>query len=288
MATILTISSGEPGLGRSQLALNLALERVRRGCWTGLFSEQTADTTLDRVVRLPPVVLHERRANVPPMDVLRRGYQGVDLLACRIPLSAWAGTDRTRLQRCIGLLDIPDGYDALLIDTSGMTGHEALACSLAAGLVIVLVTPDVSSQAQAFAMLRVLLLNGFHGRLRLVVNRARDADDAGEIRQAFSQQVYEHLGMTTPLLGFLPEDRAVQLAHQAGQAFSTVFPDAGVTERIVRLADALEELEQTDLQPQEVVGYWNRVRELLVRPVRLPGGADLDQLVAAAAGPAAG
>lgn len=288
MATILSITSGEPRLGKSQLGLNLALERVRRGGWTGLFSEQSADTTLDQVVRLPPVVLHERRANVPPMDALRRGYQGLDLLGCRIPLSAWARTERTRLQRCIGLLDVRDGYDTLLIDTSGMSGHEALACSLAAGLVVVLVSPDVTSQAQAFAMLRVLLLNGFHGQLRLVVNRVRGADAAGEIQQAFSQQVYDHLGMTIPLLGFLPEDRAVQLAHRSGQAFSTVFPDAEATARVVLLVDALEELEQTEVRPQEVGDYWSRVRELLVRPVRLPGGADLDALVATAAGPAAG
>jgi flagellar biosynthesis protein FlhG len=288
MATILTITSGQPRLGKSQLALNLALERVRCGCWTGLFTEHSAATTLDHVVRLPPVVLHERRANVPPMDVLRRGYQGVDILGCRIPLSAWARTDRSRLQRCFGLLDIRDGYDELLIDTSGMSGHEALACSLAAGLVIVLVTPDVTSQAQAFAMLRVLLLNGFHGRLRLVVNRVRGAAAASEIQQAFHHQVHDHLGVKIPMLGFLPEDQSVPLAHQAGQAFSTVFPDAEATGRIVVLADALEELEQTEVRPQEVSDYWSRVRELLVRPVRLPGGADLDAVLAAGAGPAAG
>jgi flagellar biosynthesis protein FlhG len=288
MATILTITSGLPRLGKSQLALNLALERVRRGCWTGVFTEQSADTTLDQVVRLPPVVLEERRTSLPSQDVLRRGYQGVDILGCRMPLSTWASTDRARLQRCFGLLDIRDGYDELLVDTSGMSGHEALACSLAAGLVVVVVTPDVTSQAQAFAMLRVLLLNGFHDQLRLLVNRVRGAFDAGEIQQAFQRQVHDHLGVNIPMLGFLPEDPSVQLAQQAGQAFSTVFPDAEATGRIVVLADALEELEETDVRPQEVSAYWSRVRELLVRPVRLPGGADLDAVLAADAGPAAG
>lgn len=288
MATIMTITSGLPQLGKSQLALNLALELVRRGCWTGLFYEHGASTTIDQLVKLSPAVSHERHAgDDTPIEVLRRGYQGVDIIACRIPLSAWTTTDRARLQRCMGLLDIRDGYDNLLVDTSGMSAHEALACNLAAGLVCVVVTPEPSSQAQAFAMLRVLLLNGYRGTLRLLVNRVNCAVDASDLQQTFNQQVHAHLGVDIPLLGFVPEDERVSLARQAGQAFSTVFPDSEAAGRIVVLADSIEELEQSEVRPLAVSEYWGRVREALVKPVRLPGGVELDALLDAGAGPAA-
>ncbi len=288
MATIMTITAGMPRLGKSQLALNLALELVRRGCWTGLYYEQAASSTLDRLVKLPPVVVQERRADDDiPVDVLRRGYQGVDIIACRIPLSSWADTDRARLQRGIGMLDIREGYDELLVDTSGMSAHEALACNLAAGLVVVVVTPEPDSRAQAFALLRVLLLNGYHGLLRLLVNRVSCAADAGDIQQSFNRRVHDHLGVDIPLLGFVPEDAQVGLAEQAGQAFSTVFPDSEAAAQIVVLADAIGELEQAELRPLTVSEYWGKVREVLAKPLLLPGGADLDAVLAAGNGPAA-
>jgi flagellar biosynthesis protein FlhG len=284
----MTITGGLPRLGKSQLALNLALELVRRGRSIGLFYEQDASTTIDQLVKLSPAAFHERRAgDDTQVDVLRRGYQGVDLIGCRIPLSAWATTDRARLQRCITLLDTRDGYDDLLVDTSGMSVHEALACNLAAGLVCVVVTPEPSSQAQAFAMLRVLLLNGYSGTLRLLVNRVNGAVDASALQQTFNRQVHAHLGVDIPLLGFVPEAEAVCLAQQAGQAFSTVFPDSEAAGRIVVLADTIEELEQTRVRPLAVSEYWSRVREALVKPVHLPGGVDLEDEPTAGCGPAA-
>ncbi len=289
MATIITITGGLPQLGKSQLALNLALEMVRRGRWTGLFHEQAASPALDRLVRLPAAVFHERRTgDDTPVDILRRGYQGVDIIGCRMPLSAWNTTDRVRLQRCIGQLDIREGYDDLLVDTSGMPAHEAMACSLAAGLVVMVVTSLPASQAQSFALLRILLLNGYRGLLRLVVNRVTSAVNATDIQQSFTRQAHEHLGVDIPLLGFVPEDPQVGLAQEAGQAFTTVFPESEAAGRLVVLADAIEELEQAEVRPQEVSEYWNRVREILVRPVRLPGGAELDAVNAAERSPAAG
>jgi flagellar biosynthesis protein FlhG len=289
MATIITITGGLPQLGKSQLALNLALELVRRGRWTGLFYEQAATPSLEQLVRLPPMVFHERRASDDlPVDVLRRGYQGLDIIGCRIPLSGWTSMDRLRLQRCIGLLDTREGYDDLLIDTSGMPAHEAMACSLAAGVVVMVVTAEPASQAQAFAQLRVLLLNGFRGVLRLLVNRVPCAVDAGDVQLAFNRQVHEHLGVDIPLLGFMPEDRHVALAQQAGQAFTSVFPESDAAARIVVLADAIEDLEQAEVRPQEVSEYWSRVRDLLAKPVLLPGGVELDEVTVAVRSPAAG
>jgi hypothetical protein len=84
-----------------------------------------------------------------------------------------------------------------------------------------------------------------------------------------------------PLLGFAPEAEQVCLAQQAGQAFSTVFPDSEAAGRIVVLADAIEELEQSELRPLAVSEYWRQVWEALVKPVRLPGGVELDGVLAA-------
>lgn len=280
MATIITITGGLPRLGRTQLALNLALEQVRRGSQSGVFHEQHASSTIDQLVTLSAGVLHDRRTDdAQPVDVVRRGYQGVDILGCHIPLAEWLTVDRLRLQRCIGVLDIREGYDDLLIDTSGMSFHEVLACSLASSLVIVLLTPERASQAQAFALLRLLQLNGYHGLLRVLVNRVSCAVDASDIQRSFAALTRVNLGVDVPMLGFVPDDPQLALAQHAGQAFSSVFPDSEAAGQIVVLADAIEQLEQAEVRPLSVADYWGRVRDLLARPLQLPGGADLDRVV---------
>lgn len=276
MTEILTVTSGLAGVGKSQFALNLALELVRRGRWVGLFHDQVEEHPVDDLLYLPEAVFHRLvNGEEHPVDVLRRGYQGADIISCRLPLSAWSQADPERIAHFIGNLDIADHYDDLIIDTSGMPGHEQLACCLASPVVILVVTPEAAAQAEAFALLRILRLNGYQGLLRLLVNRAPYAVDATEIHEAFSRQVKTWLDMDIPLLDVMLEDEHVQIAQQSRQAFSTVFPESDAAASLMVIADRLEELSPA-VQQSSVRDYWSRVRGLLATPLILPGHAVLD------------
>lgn len=276
MTRIMTVTSGLARVGKSQLAINLGLELVRRGRWVGLFHDQADAASIDRLLSLPQALYREQHDDEERLsDVLRCGYQGADIISCQLPLSEWAHSDPERVAHCINDLDIDEGYDDLIIDTSGMSGHEQLACCLASGMVVMVVTPEAAAQAEAFALLRILKLNGYNGPLRLLVNRARYAVDAGDIHQLFSQRVKSYLGMDIPLLEVMLEDEHIPMAEHARQAFSTVFPDSEATGCLVVIADEIENLLSAG-QPASVRAYWEKVLELLARPLQLPGKAVLD------------
>jgi flagellar biosynthesis protein FlhG len=282
----MTVTSGLAQVGKSQLALNLALEMVRRGRWVGLFHDQVDSGSIDQLLSLPPPVYRDRHdGEERPGDVLRRGYQGADIISCRLPLSEWAHGDPERIARCVNELDIDEGYDDLIIDTSGMPEHELLACCLASAIVIMVVTPEAATQAGAFALLRILKLNGYSGSVHLLVNKARYAVDAGDIHQLFSERVKSYLGMDIQLLEVMLADAHIPLSEHSRQAFSTVFPESEASGCLVVIADKIEDL-PPPRQPQSVRAYWGRVRELLATPVQLPGHAVLEsgELAGEAAG----
>jgi flagellar biosynthesis protein FlhG len=284
----MTVTSGLAQVGKSQLALNLALELVRRGRWVGLYHGQSDTASIEHLLSLPPPVYRKQHdGEGRTSDVLCHGYQGADIISCQLPLSEWAHGDPERVAHCINDLDIDEGYDDLIIDTSGMSGHELLACCLASGTVIMVVTPEAAAQAEAFALLRILKLNGYDGRLRLLVNRADYAVDAGDIHRSFSQRAKSFLEMDIPLLEVMLEDEHIPMAEHARQAFSTVFPDSEATACLVVIADAIEDLLSAG-SPASVRAYWEKVLELLAMPLQLPGHAMLDaELTAGEAGPAA-
>jgi len=274
-------------VGKTQFAINLALELVRRGHFAGLFSDSAAIAALDDILALPASALvpQRRAGDTVTSDAECRGYQGVDLLGCRIGLDDWPGCDRDRIDRCIHDLDTRDGYDDLMIDTSAMSAQAVLACCLAAHCVLVMVTPEAVSQAQAFALLRILKLNGFSGVLRLVVNRARYAMDGQDIQQSLGAQTRAHLDLDLPLLDTLIEDPHVERAQKYRQAFTTVFPDADASGCIVVLADQFEDI----VLPAEALqlplsGFWQTLRELLGREMLLPGMSHQAVTVASRAG----
>jgi flagellar biosynthesis protein FlhG len=267
-------------VGKTHLAVNLALELVRRGRRVGVYHELQSAVPIDAMLTLQQAVPPRRRATdrICTDKVIRRGYLGIDILACELPLQQLPQFPADQLEHCIASMDAEDGYDDFLLDTSGMDPQALLACCAASALVILVVTPDPRSQAEAFALLRVLQLNGFDGDLCLLVNRVATAVDAEEIRQRLGSRVQQHLGIELPLLGMLAEDRYVELAQQSRQAVTSLFPDSDVAGCVVVLADALDECLAA---AGTLTEFWSDFLERVRAPVQLAGDIQLETLAAA-------
>jgi len=277
MARIITISSSLARVGKTHLALNLALEMVRRGRQAAVFNQTSPRSSIDDLLALPQTAILQRRSTDRAATLVRRGYQGIDLLSSGIPLSQWDSSPYQAVRNIIAEMDCADGYDDFFVDTSGMDPRTLLACCRAASLLILVITPESRSRPETFALLRILQLNGFEGELRLLLDQVDQRVDADELYPEFSRKLKKYLGLDVPLLGVLPDDVHVRRAERSRQAFSSLFPDAGVSRRIVAIADAIDAAWPPPAADQEdLTAYWNAFRELLALPVSLPGGVFLE------------
>jgi MinD-like ATPase involved in chromosome partitioning or flagellar assembly len=138
-----------------------------------------------------------------------------------------------------------------------------------------MVTPDPQSQAEAFALLRVLHLNGFEGELRLLVNQVPFAMDASDIQQTFNDKVKHHLGSDAGLLEVLLADDCVPRAERYRQAFSAVFPESEAAAGIVVIADDIDAI-QGSSGLQTVAAFWQQFVEIVKGSLQLPGNVRLD------------
>ncbi len=275
----MTIASGLGQVGKTHLAINLALEFVRRGRLTGLFHDTVGFASINTLLTLPqPAALHRRSTDNQDSFIITRGYQGVDIQSCVPPLSQWTDLDNESLAQLLNGMDAEDGYDEFLVDTSGMDPHAVIACCKASPVVILVLTPDVQSWTETFALLQVLHLNGFQGELRLIINKVAYVADAEEIYSRFCGQVKARLGLELPLLGVLVSSDEVRKAQRIGQAFTSIFPEAEVSGCVVVIADALD-----GTPPQRVTGqqqlsaFLDAIITVQRLPVNLAGGAVLQQ-----------
>ena len=278
MTRIMTITSGLPGAGKTQLALNIALEQVRRGCQVGIFYARESASPVENLLQVQQPVNMLRRADDPrERGLLRSGYQGIDIISCGTPLREWPLIEAEQRARCIREMDVQDGYDDFLLDTSGMDPRTLLACCRASGVVVLVVTPEPQSRAEAFALIRVLQLNGFDGLFRLIVNKVRYPVDAEGIHDELSSQVSARLGLELPLLGVLPLDDNLNRAALIRHAFSSVFPQSGASLGIIEVADALDQLPvEFFTGPRTLSALWHALIDIIQLPVALSGDELLD------------
>ena len=281
MTRIMTITSGLAQVGKTQLAINLALKLVRRGSFAGVFHAPGQASAVEELLDLQrPEALLRRTGDNDEYGIMRRGYLGVDILSCKLPMRLWPDVDAEQHAHSMRSIDVQEGYDDFLIDTSGMDARTLLACCRASGVVVLVVTPEPQSRAQAFALIKVLQLNEFTGLLRLIVNKACNMVEAKEIQDGFQHQLKSRLGLDVPLLGVIPQDENVSRAEHARQAFTSVFPESDAAAGVIVVTDALEDIPvQFFSGPRTLPALWQALIEVIQLPVKLAGDTLLDDEV---------
>ncbi len=276
MTRIITIASGLDGVGKTHLALNMALELVRTGHLVALYHGEGGSLAVSQLLRLSRHPGQKGRLDTG--DVICRGYQGVDLLSSRLPLSGWHRLTDAELFPVVAAHEARASYDDLLIDTSGFSARAVVACCLQSPLVMLVVTPEQRSQTEAFGLLKVLQLNGFDNRVALVINKVSETTPVQEIHTRFAEQARAWLGYEVRLLGIVAIDKHVISAQGLRQAFTSIFPDTDAAAQVVQLAEALDSDAGAGCErdPAGLPDFWKVLASTLKQPVRIAGHTELE------------
>lgn len=273
MTRIITITSGLAGCGKSHLAINLAAEFVRKGRLVGLYHDDRGHASIDRLLQLSRMTTP--RTGSGNDNVLCHGYQGLDVISSRYPLASWNTLNAAQLATLVAAHEAWKGYDDFLIDTSGMSPRGVVACCMLSRPVILVVTPQTQSQAEAFALLKVLRLNAFSSPVFLVINRISATTDVSGIHDRLAEMAERHLGLELPLLGTVADDERVMAAQRIHEAYTSVFPEASASADVVRLADAMVRVKLPGEGPTGLEGFWKSLVEIMHTPIHLAGHVDL-------------
>jgi|GEM_PF-813177 len=276
MTRMVTLVSGLTGSGKTHLGINMALELVRKGRNVGLVHESDGSLPVDQIVSLPGVsVSRERDAHTP---VVRCGYQGVDLVNSRVPLSRWTAVEPAQLDSMVRAYEALAGYDDLLIDTSGMTPRSIITCCRLSPIVLLVVTPDPQSLAATFALLKVLSLNGFDSQALMIANRVETEAQAHDLQVELSVKTMQYLGREIPLLGAITRDPHVLQAQRLRQAFTSLYPECHASGDLIRLVDAFDNVRiGGSTHPASIAAFWNGFAASLPSPIQISGDTTLNE-----------
>lgn len=239
---VVTITSGKGGVGKSSLAVNLALAMQQMGRRVMLFDADLGLANVDVLLGLSPAE--------GLVDVLRRG---ADLERCLVDgplgLKVVAGgsgfyelanpsePELERLLRQIARLD--SMFDVLIIDTGAGISRTVLSFVLSSLETILVTTPEPTAITDAYGMAKVIFSRRPEGRVHLVVNQARNGAEAREVAERLNMVSQRFLNHELKLLGYLPFDQRVRDAVQAQVPFVLSQPHARVSRMVMAMAEEI-------------------------------------------------
>lgn len=271
---IVAVTSGKGGTGKTNLAVNLSAALAERGRSVllvdldlGLANADILFNNVETHGTLASVVegkktFDEIILQVAPRLRLLPGASGFTRLA------NLGVEDREALLS--GLEALEGTADFLVIDTGAGVSQNVVEFVCAADEVIVVTTPEPTSMMDAFTMIKMIWRRGTPEKLRVVVNQARDRNEARVVAEKIVDVSRQLIRVSVEKMGYVVSDYHLQDAVRSGRPVLWAAPDSPASACFRTLAAILDGRGRNEVTRPDGGGFFRRVARLWTR--RSAGG----------------
>ena len=248
-APVVAIASGKGGVGKTTTSVNLAIALARMQRRVSLLDADIGMANADVLCGLMPKMRLEKTvggSNTRALTEIALDAPGGFKL---VPGSVGLGrldelNDKEQEDLVSRLIELERSSDIVLVDTSAGMGDSVRRFVRAADLGLVVATPEPTSIADAYALIKVLVSTRAQGATRpptlgLVINQVANEKEAHAVHGRIGGVCDRFLEYRLPLIGWVRKDKHVANAVRRRVPFMVESPRSAAGKDMTRLAQAL-------------------------------------------------
>lgn len=267
---VISVTSGKGGVGKTNMAINMATSFAARGKKTLLVDADFGLANANILLNIRPTatledVLHsDRRLE----EIFVSSRYGFDLLpsgcGLRTLFNLDSFTQRTLFDR---LQETFQQYDYVIYDTAPGIGNHVLDINASAHEIVVVTLPDPMALADTYALIKVLAAEKRQKKFRLIVNRVKNPTVGLEIYRKLGALLDEFLSISIDYMGCVPEDAVVGESILTQKPVLALAPRSSFSIAVQRLCDKLLATSSSAVVPKT---WNNESRQAILRGISVP------------------
>jgi flagellar biosynthesis protein FlhG len=216
----ISITSGKGGVGKTTLVCNLAHQLGKMGNKVLILDGDLGMANVDIFYGIKPKynlydVLSEKVSITEAIITVSENVSLIPGGSGVYELQHLSMEQRRALLDQVNELD--RAYNYLIVDTAPGIDENVLYMNTAAEEIIVVLTPDPSSLADAYALIKVLNQRHDEKKFSVVCNMVRDDVEGMQIFKRLSDVAFRFLDVSLDFKGSIPMDPNLRKATQAQQ-----------------------------------------------------------------------
>jgi flagellar biosynthesis protein FlhG len=254
----IAITGGKGGVGKSTLAVNLAVAYARRGARALAIDGDLGMADLNLLLGVAPERSLLDVVRGCPVEQILVAAHGIHLLPALNGSYALENLDAPARDALLAAIQSLDrSFDTRIVDVAAGIGATQTCLAGAVADPVVVVTPEPLSLADAYACLKVLARHEGVQHAHVVANRVRSQAEADEVVARLTALVGRFLELRLSALPAIPLDPLVADAAASGVPLVLSHPDAPASRAIKQLARRLDAL-AADRAPGPLERSWRR------------------------------
>ena len=224
---VIAVTSGKGGVGKTQVAINLAIAMALDGKQVMLLDADLGLANIDVMLGLQPQynLSHVIRGERTLAEVVLPGPAGLKIVPASPGVKHMAGLlpmEHAGLIRAFS--EVSHDLDVLIIDTASGISDSVVSLSLAAQEVLLVVCDEPASISSACALMR--LLGNDHGvrHFHILASMVKDAGAGSELFEKIGRISDRSMDVSLDYMGWVPFDPYLRKAVQKQRAVLTAYP----------------------------------------------------------------
>lgn len=232
-ARVITVTSGKGGVGKSNVAVNLAVEFKKLGNRVVIFD---ADFGLANVEVMFGAIPKNNLSDLIYQgknikEVITEGPLGIGFISGGSGIAGMTNLDKDNISYLIRNLAQLDALaDIIIIDTGAGIADNVLEFLIASNEVILVTTPEPTSITDSYSLLKALNRHPRFDKentlIKIVANKTIDFEEGRQLFNKLNVVVQRYLRMPITFAGVIPDDPLLRKAVMQQSPVTISYPNS--------------------------------------------------------------
>lgn len=245
-ARVITVTSGKGGVGKTSIAVNLAIQLQRMGKRVVILDADFGLANIEVMLGIRPQYnladLMFRGKSLS--EIITTGPENIGFISGGSGIQELARMTKEQVMYLTQkLVELDSMADVIIVDTGAGIADNVLEFVTASSEVILVATPEPTSITDAYALLKALNRRaGFsreHTSIKMISNRVGSETEGTSLYEKMSVVVDKFLNIQPEFLGIIPQDDMISKAVMVQKPITMAYPNSPAAKAMLTIATKL-------------------------------------------------